>query len=45
VLALRYYLDTSDREIATTLAISRGNVSATASRALAVLARELKEAP
>jgi RNA polymerase sigma factor (sigma-70 family) len=45
VLALRYYLDMSDREIAAALAISRGNVSATASRALAVLARELREAP
>jgi len=44
VLALRYYLDMSDQEIAATLAISRGNVSATASRALAVLARELKDA-
>jgi RNA polymerase sigma factor (sigma-70 family) len=44
VLALRYYLDMSDQEIAATLAISRGNVSATASRALAVLARELREA-
>lgn len=43
VLALRYYLDMSDQEIAATLAISRGNVSATASRALAALARELKE--
>ena len=43
VLALRYYLDMSDQEIAAALAISRGNVSATASRALAALARELKE--
>jgi RNA polymerase sigma factor (sigma-70 family) len=44
VLALRYYLDMSDQDIAAALAISRGNVSATASRALAALARELKEA-
>jgi RNA polymerase sigma factor (sigma-70 family) len=43
ILALRYYLDMSDREIAAALAISRGNVSATASRALAALARELEE--
>jgi RNA polymerase sigma factor (sigma-70 family) len=43
VLALRYYLDMSDQEIAAALAISRGNVSATASRALAALALELKE--
>jgi RNA polymerase sigma-70 factor (sigma-E family) len=43
VLALRYYLDMTDREIATVLHISRGTVSSTASRALAVLARELKE--
>jgi RNA polymerase sigma factor (sigma-70 family) len=43
VLALRYHLDMTDREIATVLHISRGTVSSTASRALAVLARELKE--
>jgi RNA polymerase sigma-70 factor (sigma-E family) len=43
VLALRYYLDLSDPEIAAALGISRGTVSSTASRALAVLARELKE--
>jgi RNA polymerase sigma factor (sigma-70 family) len=42
VLALRYYLDLSDAEIATVLGISRSSVSSTASRALAVLARELK---
>jgi len=41
VLALRYYLDLSDAEIAAALGISRGSVSSTASRALAVLAREL----
>jgi RNA polymerase sigma-70 factor (sigma-E family) len=43
VLALRYYLDLSDPEIAAALGVSRGTVSSTASRALAVLARELKE--
>jgi RNA polymerase sigma-70 factor (sigma-E family) len=43
VLALRYYLDLQDREIAEALGVSRGTVSSTASRALAALARELKE--
>jgi RNA polymerase sigma-70 factor (sigma-E family) len=43
VLALRYYLDLPDNEIAAALGISRGTVSSTASRALAALARELKE--
>ena len=43
VLALRYYLDLPDHEIAEALGISRGTVSSTASRALAVLARELEE--
>jgi RNA polymerase sigma-70 factor (sigma-E family) len=43
VLALRYYLDLNDNEIAAALGISRGTVSSTASRALAALARELKE--
>jgi RNA polymerase sigma-70 factor (sigma-E family) len=43
VLVLRYYLDLSDPDIAATLGVSRGTVSSTASRALAVLARELKE--
>jgi len=42
VLALRYYLDLPDAEIAAALGVSRGSVSSTASRALAVLARELK---
>jgi RNA polymerase sigma-70 factor (sigma-E family) len=45
VLALRYYLDLNDNEIATALGISRGTVSSTISRALAALARELKEQP
>jgi RNA polymerase sigma-70 factor (sigma-E family) len=43
VLALRYYLDLTDTEIAAALQVSRGTVSSTASRALATLARELKE--
>jgi RNA polymerase sigma-70 factor (sigma-E family) len=43
VLALRYYLDLPDHEIAAALGVSRATVSSTASRALAVLARELKE--
>jgi RNA polymerase sigma-70 factor (sigma-E family) len=43
VLALRYYLDLSDLQIADALGISRGTVSSTASRALAALARKLKE--
>jgi len=43
VLALRYYLDLQHHEIAAILGISRGTVSSTASRALAALARELKE--
>jgi RNA polymerase sigma-70 factor (sigma-E family) len=43
VLVLRYYLDLSDPDIAAALGVSRGTVSSTASRALAVLARELKE--
>jgi RNA polymerase sigma-70 factor (sigma-E family) len=43
VLVLRYYLDLSDQEIAAALGVSRGTVSSTASRGLAVLARDLKE--
>lgn len=43
VLVLRYYLDLPDQEIAATLGVSRGTVSSTASRAVAVLARELRE--
>jgi RNA polymerase sigma-70 factor (sigma-E family) len=41
ILALRFYLDMSDREIAATLKISRGTVSSTVSRALATLASQL----
>jgi RNA polymerase sigma-70 factor (sigma-E family) len=43
VLVLRYYLDLPDHEIAATLGVSRSTVSSTASRAVAALARELKE--
>jgi RNA polymerase sigma-70 factor (sigma-E family) len=43
VLALRYYLDLTDHQIADALGISRGTVSSTASRAHAALARQLKE--
>jgi len=43
VLALRYYLDLADGEIAETLGISRSTVSSTASRALVTLARKLEE--
>ena len=43
VLALRYYLNLADQEIAAALGVSRGTVSSTASRGLATLARDLKE--
>ena len=43
VLALKYYLDLSERDIATTLRISRGTVASTGARALAALARQLRE--
>jgi RNA polymerase sigma-70 factor (sigma-E family) len=43
VLALRYYLDMPDAEIAQVLGISGGTVRSTASRALAGLARHLRE--
>jgi RNA polymerase sigma factor (sigma-70 family) len=43
VLALRYYLDLADNEIAEILGVSRSTVSSTASRALGKLARKLKE--
>ena len=45
VLVLRYYTGLADQEIAAALRISRSAVSSYASRALAVLARELKEEP
>jgi RNA polymerase sigma factor (sigma-70 family) len=43
VLALRYYLDMPDREIAAALGVSRSTVSSTASRALAWLAQTLRD--
>jgi DNA-directed RNA polymerase specialized sigma24 family protein len=43
VLALRYLLDMSDTEVAAALRISKATVSSTASRALASVARDLKE--
>jgi RNA polymerase sigma-70 factor (sigma-E family) len=43
VLAMRYYLDLPDAEIAAALGISKGTVSSTAFRALDALARQLRE--
>jgi RNA polymerase sigma factor (sigma-70 family) len=43
VLALRYFLDLLDGEIAAALGVSRSTVSSTASRALVMLARKLEE--
>jgi RNA polymerase sigma-70 factor (sigma-E family) len=43
VLALKYFLDLGEREIAGILHISRGTVASTASRALTALARQLRE--
>ncbi len=43
VLVLRYYAELRDSEIAAELGVSRGTVSSTASRALAVLGQLLKE--
>lgn len=43
VLALKYYLDLKEHEIAALLRISRGTVSTTAARALATLSKQLKE--
>jgi RNA polymerase sigma factor (sigma-70 family) len=43
VLALRFLLDMSDAEIAEALGVSKATISSTASRALAALARDLKE--
>ena len=45
VLALRYYLDLPDDEIAAALGVSRGTVSSTAARARDALDRALKEEP
>jgi|HubBroStandDraft_5_1064220.scaffolds.fasta_scaffold55792_2 RNA polymerase sigma-70 factor (sigma-E family) len=43
VLALKYFLDLGEQEIAAILHISRGAVASTASRALTTLARQLRE--
>lgn len=43
VLALRYYAELSDAEIASVLGVSRGTVASTASRALGVLGSHFKE--
>ena len=43
VLAMKYFLDLGEQEIAAILRISRGAVSSTGSRALAALARQLRE--
>ena len=42
-LILRYFLDLPEPEIATAMGISQGTVKSTTSRALAALARQLKE--
>jgi DNA-directed RNA polymerase specialized sigma24 family protein len=44
VLALRYYLDLPEDEIAAMLGIARGTVSSTVARALAVLVQQFAEA-
>jgi RNA polymerase sigma-70 factor (sigma-E family) len=43
VLALKYYLDLSERDVAAIMRVSRGTVAAASSRALATLARRLGE--
>ena len=45
VLALRFYLELSEAEIASMLGISPGTVKSTAARGLAALARALRETP
>ena len=42
-LMLRYYLDLSEAQIATTMGISRGTVKSATSRALAAIGRTLRE--
>jgi RNA polymerase sigma factor (sigma-70 family) len=42
-LVLRYFMDLPEPEIATTMGISQGTVKSTTSRALAALARQMKE--
>src|SRR5580704_14593562 len=43
ILALKYYLDLSEQEVAAILRVSRGTVAASGARALAALARQLRE--
>jgi RNA polymerase sigma-70 factor (sigma-E family) len=43
VLALKYFVDLGEQDIAAMLGISRGAVASTASRALAALARQFRE--
>lgn len=43
VLALKYFLDLGEQDIAAILGISRGAVASTGSRALSALARRLGE--
>jgi RNA polymerase sigma-70 factor (sigma-E family) len=43
VLALKYYLDLSERDVAAIMRVSRGTVAAASSRALAMLVRRLQE--
>lgn len=43
VLALRYYLDLNEQEIAALLGVARGTVSATTARAIATLTRQFGE--
>lgn len=45
IMALRYYLDLPQDEIAALLGVSRGTVSSTISRALTALGRDLQEEP
>src|SRR5258706_13186024 len=42
-LILRYFMDLPDPEIAAAMGVSQGTVKSTTSRALAALARQLKE--
>ena len=43
VLALKYYLDLSERDVAAIMRVSRGTVASASYRALAALARRLRE--
>ena len=43
IMALRYYLDLPQDEIAALFGVCRGTVSSTISRALATLSRDLQE--